>query len=160
MHGKGGKRPRMDWFGLNPFEPRYPRLKRKPRKNQRGLSDIDTIWREIRTAYSDKNEKKKGRRGAKKSGKGGKVRRPKRLWLSEWLVPSDHAGVFDWFVSRDEQALWLTAGYREAAKKRYVQGLGWYRLDDYPEKPGSATWGLTTYDGARKPAYAAYAAVP
>lgn len=168
----------MDWWGHNPFESRFPRLKAKPIRRERGLSDIDTLWKEIRAAYGGKGKgKKKGKGHAKgtgkkaaaaakrgKRGKGKKrgkgTRAPKRLWLSEWTVPSDHAGVFPYFVSRAEQASWLTAGYRLAAKAKYVKGLGWYRLDDYPETPTSPTWGLLTYEGVRKPSFPAFAAVP
>jgi hypothetical protein len=171
MRLKGGRLPRMDWYGLNPFENRFPNLKKKPIRRERGMSDIDTVWQELRRLYGGRKKggggkgSRKGKRAAvakkRKKRKGGRrVKPPKKLWLSEWLVPSDHTGVFDYYVSREEQARWLSAGYRLAAKRKYVRGLGWYRLDDYPEAPGSPTWGLMTNEGVRKPSYWAYASVP
>ena len=183
-----GRMPSMDWYGHNPFEFRFPRLAAKPIRQERGVSDIDTLWTEIQAAYGVETKQKKdkakgkgkgkakgkGKKAAvavkkgkkrgkeKKRGKGGKgtTRAPTRLWLSEWTVPSDHAGVFPYFVSQAEQARWLTTGYQIAAKERYVEGLGWYRLDDYPETGSNPTWGLLTYEGGSKPALSAFAAVP
>lgn len=186
-----GRKPSMDWYGHNPFEFRFPNLAAKPIREERGISDIDTLWSEIQTAYGVKTKGKakgkgkdkakgkgKGKRKGKKSvaaaaakkGKKGKRKKgkkrskptkaPTRLWLSEWTVPSDHPGVFPYAVSRDEQARWLSTGYQIAARQKYVEGLGWYRIDDYPETGSNPTWGLLTYGGVAKPALSAFAAVP
>jgi hypothetical protein len=139
-----GRPPRMDWYGHNPFEARYPRINDRPIGDFRGLNDIDTLWREVRRHY-------RGFRG----------RRPRKLWLSEWTVQSDHASyVFPYSVSRAEQAKRLKAGYRLARHQDYVKGMGWYQLIDYPPAPSNPTWGLITYDGTRKPAFRAYRRLP
>lgn len=139
-----GKRPPMDLYGHNPFDPRAPKLKDDPIRKFRGLNDVDTLWKEIKRAY-----------GRQKKG------RPKRLFLSEWTLQSDHdSGVFAFHVSRAEQARRLTAGYNMVRKLKYVDALGWFSLYDYPDTAVNPSWGLITYEGVVKPAYAAYAAVP
>jgi hypothetical protein len=141
---KSGRRPRMDLWGHNPFDPRFPNLKQKPRGKFRGLNDLDTIWDEIKEAY---RRQKRGR--------------PRRLWLSEWTVQSDHdSTVFNFHVSREQQARYVTAAYRLARRLKYVDALGWFSLYDAPEGPLSPTWGLLTYNGLQKPAYSAYKSVP
>ena len=108
------------------------------------LNDIDTLWKEIRRAY-----------------RGNAKRRPTKLWLSEWTIQTDHDSyVFDFHVSRAEQARRLKRGYKLARRTRYVQGMGWYQLIDYPPAPTNPTWGLMTYAGAHKPAFAAYRGLP
>jgi hypothetical protein len=139
-----GKPPRMDWYGHNPFERRFPRIKDRPIGLYRGLNDIDTLWREVKRHY----------RGRRKG-------RPRKLWLSEWTVQSDHASfVFSFFVSRAAQARRLTAGFALARRQRYVAGMSWYQLIDYPPAPRNPTWGLITYGGQKKPAFGAYRALP
>ena len=138
-----GRPPPMDWWGHNPFEARFPNIRKRPIKDFRGLSDIDTLWREIRRHY----------RGVRK--------RPRKLWLSEYTVQSDHGSyVFPYYVSRRKQAKRLRAAYRLARRQRYVKGMGWYQLIDYPPAPSNPTWGLMTYSGERKPAFYAYKRLP
>jgi hypothetical protein len=138
----GGRRPRMDWYGHNPFEERAPRLKAGPTSawwgQTRGLSDIDTLWREIKRAY----------RGQKA---------PSKLWLSEYTIETDDpSGAFDYYVSQEEQARRVQQSYDLAKKVPYVSGMGWWALSDYPVGENNPTWGLVTYEGAPKPSYAAY----
>src|SRR4051794_25012408 len=45
--GKKARPPRMDLWGHNPFEGRLPNIKKKPIGKFRGLSDVDTLYREI-----------------------------------------------------------------------------------------------------------------
>jgi len=134
-----GRPPRLDWFGHNPFSVRYPDLRKRPYvKGLRDLSDIDTFIREIRRAYRVRHM------------------RP-RLWLSEFTVSSDHKNVaFDFFVSRQEQAQWLTAAYGIARRNGYVAGLGWFGLVDGADRRRGHTTGLLTRSGKRKPAFRAY----
>ena len=75
---------------------------------------------------------------------------------------SDHPTTLflGYYVSRQEQANWVSAAYAMADKIPYVQGLGWYRLDDQPAGNDSAAWGLMTYEGERKPSFYAYDSVP
>lgn len=145
MRLPGGRPPRMDWYGHNPFERRTPRLSDHPTRarggRKRGLNDVDTLWGELKRAYS-------GVRGANA---------PRKLWLSEFTVQSDAPSwAFPFYVSRPEQARRLSRSYALARSIPYVQGMGWFTLTDYPWGPNTPTWGLMTYPGERKPAYQAY----
>lgn len=133
-----GRRPRIDWFGHNPFSVRSPRLSRRPYSDAvRDVSDVDTLHRELRRAY----------RG----------RRAPRLWLSEFTVSARRTNrAFSFFVSERQQARWLSAAYRIACSKRYIAGLGWYTLLDEPDQTAGLTSGLLDFTGKPKPAYTAY----
>ena len=167
--GKKARPPRVDWWGHNPFEARFPNIALNPSGKFRGLNDVDTLHKELKRAYVGKKKKKKGKRkyaagSAKKKKKKKKKRKRKtpRIWLSEWTVLSDHPTTLflGYYVSRQEQANWVSAAYSMADKIPYVQGLGWYRLDDQPAGNDSAAWGLMTYAGERKPSFYAYDSVP
>lgn len=131
-----GRRPRLDWFGHNPFPFRFPNLAEIPiQGGWRDISDLDTFAKEIKRAYG----------------------RTKPLWLSEFTVQSDRrSNAFEKFVSQAEQARWLTAAFAVADQVPSVEGIGWLNLLDQPQAPSSANWGLLTSSGAPKPAYAAY----
>jgi hypothetical protein len=142
--GKGRKSrpPRLDLWGHNPFDGRLPNIKKKPRGKFRGLSDIDTLHREIDRAY---------RRNSRKVPK---------LWLSEWTVLSEPSpNLFGGFhVSPTQQATYITRAYKMVRKLKYVSALGWYRLDDEADTGTvGAAWGLLTASGATKPSFNAYA---
>lgn len=139
-----GRPPRMDLWGHNPFDGRFPDLADEPIGRFRGFNDIDTFYREIRAYY---------RRGHRKVP---------RLWLSEWTVISDKPSrIFLHFhVSPREQARWLRAAFAIARRTPYVAGLGWFTLLDEPPAPGSADWGLLRSDGEPKPAFGAYERLP
>jgi len=156
-----GAPPRLDYYGHNPYSARFPDLAEgpvpdfsayRPRPNHPGrlrlppskardINDIDTLHSELAAAY-------RGRRsGAPK------------LWLSEFAIPSGGADrAFYFFVSRAEQAHWLTAAFKLVDSASYVAGLGWYELlDEPPSVEGSLTLGLLTASGIPKPAFKAYA---
>jgi hypothetical protein len=139
-----GRPPRMDLWGHNPFDGRFPDLADDPIGRFRGFNDIDTFYREIRAYY---------RRGHRKAP---------RLWLSEWTVISDKPSrIFLRFhVTAPEQARWLRAAFAIARRTPYVAGMGWFSLLDEPPAPGSANWGLLRSDGTPKPAFGAYANLP
>jgi hypothetical protein len=139
-----GRPPRMDLWGHNPFDGRFPNLADPPIGRFRGFNDIDTFHREIRAVY---------RRGHRKVP---------RLWLSEWTVISGRpSSIFLGFhVSLRAQARWLRAAYRIARRTRYVAALGWFTLLDEPPGPGNANWGLMRVDGRPKPSFNAYRHVP
>jgi hypothetical protein len=133
-----GERPRMDWFGHNPFSVRSPKLSRPPYAAAvRDFSDVDTLHREIRRAY----------RG----------RRAPRLWLSEFTVSARRNNrAFGFHVSERAQARWLSAAFRIACSHRYIAGLGWYTLLDDADQTEGLTSGVLDSAGKPKPAYTAY----
>jgi hypothetical protein len=140
-----GRPPRMDMWGHNPFDARFPHLADKPLGTFRGFNDIDTLHAEIAREY----------RAA-----GMKV---PRLWLSEWTIVSDYPlPLFSgFFVSRKAQAQRLSAAYTIASRTPYVAGLGWFTLMD--EKlfgESVAGWGLTTVNGIHKLSFEAFQRLP
>jgi len=139
-----GRPPRMDLWGHNPFDGRFPNLADEPIGRFRGFNDIDTFYDEIRATY---------RQGHRKVP---------RLWLSEWTVISDRPSrIFvRFYVTAPEQARWLQAAFAIARRTPYVAGMGWFTLLDEPPAPGSADWGLMRSDGTPKPSFAAYAQLP
>lgn len=149
MRLPNGRPPRLDWFGHNPFPFRFPNLRKEAvAGGYRDTSDLDLFAREIARTYTR-------RCGRRRCG-----RRPK-LWLSEYAIQSDHgSGVFRTYVSRGDQARWLTAAYRIANSLPSVAGLGWLALQDEPESNLSANFGLLTASGVRKPSFFAYGRAP
>ena len=170
--GKGKKKrpPRLDWWGHNPFEGRFPDIRQPALNNLIGLSDADTLHKLLKKAYVGK--KRKGRKSRKATAsahvsKNGKKKKKARrhtppIWFSEYSVLSGHPAHFwlGFYVSDQEQAQWVGAAYQLVNSVPYVAGLGWYRLDDEPEASGSANWGLVTYTGQQKASYGAYVAAP
>lgn len=135
-----GKPPRMDWWGHNPYTPRKPDITLNPYfENGRDFSDLDTYAGEISAAY-----------------RGAHMLVP-RLWLSEFNISTDRANrAFPFFVTRPEQAVWLTDAYG-IARKLKVAGLGWYGLYDEPASVKNGyTFGLLDAAGKTKPAFDAY----
>ncbi|HET9119828.1 MAG TPA: hypothetical protein VFN72_04790, partial [Solirubrobacterales bacterium] len=172
---KKARPPRLDWWGHNPFEGRYPDIRQPALNNLIGLSDADTLHKLLKKAYvgTKKKKHKKARRAAAQSSSSAahaakKHKKKKRrrstppIWFSEYSVLSGHAAHFwlGFYVSDQEQASWVSAAYQLADSLPYVAGLGWYRIDDEPEASGSANWGLVTYSGQTKPSFAAYQAAP
>jgi hypothetical protein len=171
--GKGKKKraPRLDWWGHNPFEGRYPDIRQPALNNLLGLSDADTIHKLLKRAYLGKKKKgkKKGRRASASAvhiSKKGKKKKHRRstppLWFSEYSVLSGHGARFwhGFHVSDQEQAAWLTAAYQLVNRLPYVTGLGWYRLDDEPDTIAGSADCLVRYDGSHKASFAAYQAAP
>lgn len=147
MRLPNGRRPRLDWYGHNPFSQRFPNLRHRGFNGfpgARDMSDIDTFANEIRRTYKPTSRAFR--------------RRGPRLWLSEYTISSDRPNyAFDFFVSRRRQASFLSAAYRIARRAPYIAGLGWIGLLDDPlSVPQNLTTGLMTYEGRRKPAYHAY----
>jgi hypothetical protein len=144
MRLPNGRPPRLDEWGHNPFSYRYPKLSNPVLSGgRRDFSDLDNFIREIHSAYKPLN------------------RRP-RLWLSEYTIPSDRPDrVFNFYVSREGQAKWVTRGYEVSRNLKWVTGLGWWRLqDDDPSIPNGITGGLITYAGRPKASFWAYTARP
>jgi hypothetical protein len=136
MRLPNGKPPRLDYYGHNPFSARFPMLSSTPFAGIRDMSDVDTLYRDVKQAY----------RGHKTP----------RLWLSEFTVSARRANrAFSFFVNEREQARWLTAAYRIAHRERYIAGLGWYTLLDEPDPQQGLTSGLL--DATGKPNLSFYA---
>jgi hypothetical protein len=139
-----GSKPRLDYYGHNPFARRTPKLSQDPYyPGARDISDVDTFAREVHRAY--RRTPRFRRRGP-------------RLWMSEFSVSSDRANrAFDFFVSREDQARWLTTAFRIADRHRYIAAIGWFSLLDEPLSVARGlTTGLMTYDGFPKPSFYAY----
>ena len=141
MRMPDGQPPRLDWFGHNPYPFRYPDLRREPIEGFRDISDLDTFIREVDAVYPEK---------------------PVKLWLSEYMIQSDQRSLaFDTFVSQDQQAAWLRAGFAIANRLGdRVAGMGWFTLIDQEPTATSSHWGLLTHDLKSKPAWHAFYAVP
>jgi len=140
MRLPNGKPPHMDWWGHNPYTPRKPDITLDPYfTDGRDMSDIDTLAADIAQAYRPAG-----------------MRVP-RLWLSEFNISSDRANrAFSFYVSRSEQASWLTDAFA-IARAQHVAGLGWYGLYDEPASVANGfTFGLLQADGRAKPAFDAY----
>ncbi len=136
-----GRRPRVDWWGHNPFPFRFPKLANPPlRGGFRDISDIDTLSAETRRTF--------GRRVP--------------LWLSEYTIQSDRGSrVFATFVSRAGQARYLSAAFGIADDLGpAVAGIGWLTLLDEAPAPDSANFGLLSFALERKPAFTAMALAP
>ena len=134
-----GKRPRLDWFGHNPFAVRSPRLSRKPYSGGvRDISDVDTLHKEVNRAYPEAQ--------AEAVALG--------VHASPRCAPTARSPFF--VKSNEEQAKWVGAAYRIACRNRYIAGLGWYTLLDDPVAPGSLTSGLLDPAGRPKPDFYAY----
>ena len=69
--GKGKKKrpPRLDWWGHNPFEGRFPDIRQPALNNLLGLSDADTMHKLLKKAYLGKKKKgkKRGRRAQRRA---------------------------------------------------------------------------------------------
>ena len=137
MRLPNGKPPPLDYFGLNPYTARPPRLHQAVCcKGGRDIDDLPAFEKQLKQTYH----------------------RRVPLWLSEFTISSDSANrAFNFFVSRNEQARWVTAAYKLVNSLSYVVGLGWFNLlDDPPSVPGHLTTGLMTWNMEPKPAFYAY----
>ncbi len=140
MRLPGGRRPRMDFYGHNPFGIRMPALRESPmRFGYADFSDLDTLARWLdRYGYRDR----RGRR--------------LRLFLSEFTIPTDHSNhEFNFWVTRRTQAKWLAAALRIARRWSRIYTLGYLGLYDDPPRPDGleVNRGLLTRTGIRKLAF-------
>ncbi len=149
MRLPGGRRPRLDEYGHNPFTRTRPDIRLgayKAYPAARDISQMDTFAGELQRAY-------RGQRRFRRRGPA--------LWLSEFTVSSNRPNrAFDFAVSRPTQARWLRDAFGIAKMVR-ASGFGWFNLQDEPPNVASGlTTGLLTHDGKRKPAYRAYRRLP
>jgi hypothetical protein len=151
MRLPSGKPAPLDWYGHNPFTFRFPVLRLDPRPEAHGardFSDLDTFHAELRRIYQGQYRRFR-RRGPK-------------LWLSEFTILSDRGNHdFNYYVSRSQQAKWVSTAYRVAHRTPYVAALGWFNLmDEPPTVPWGLTTGLIAWNGRPKAAYYAYKRAP
>ena len=61
-------------------------------------------------------------------------------------------------MSPRTQAKWIANAFKIARSVKSIAALGWIHLYDEPPDPARpvSNGGLITYDGARKPGYAAF----
>jgi hypothetical protein len=143
MRLPNGTRPRMDLYGHNPFTARAPNLRKRPlRYGFADFSDLDTL-----VGWLDKYHYRTARG------------RRLRLFLSEFVIPTDHKNLsLNFWVDRQTQADWLKAALRITRRSKRIYSLGWLSLYDEPPRPyGLETnFGLIDANGNRKPSYRAY----
>lgn len=142
MRLPGGRRPRMDLFGHNPFSFREPDLANEP------LVDGSVDFSDIRRFGRLVNRQLR-RRGQRRL----------RLFLSEWTVPTGPDREFNFHVRPPTQARWIASGFRIARELQDVYGLGWVHLRDEPPSGDGkpvVRGGLLDHTGAKKPGYDAF----
>jgi hypothetical protein len=140
MRLAGGKRPRLDLYGHNPFSLRKPDL-RKP-QSRAGITDFSSLD-ELSTTIQRY------------------LRRPGRsrikLFLSEWTIPTARGdSEFNFWVTPETQADWIRAAFTIARRTSLIYALGWIHLYDDP--PGGSKGGLLDSQGVKKPGYYAFKA--
>lgn len=137
----GGRPPRLDLYGHNPFSLRSPDLRRRPSPADIiDFSDLGRFDKDLQRVL------------------GAPRRKTIKLFLSEFTIPTAEDREFNFFVAPRTQARWITAAFRIARRVRNIAGLGWIHLRDEPPIPGTAVshGGLMTHDGRKKPGYHAF----
>ena len=86
----------------------------------------------------------------------------KPFYLSEFAYPTSDGSLFGVSVSQAQQASYLTASFKVAARYPQVRMLTWFPLQDHSDgdsyaDPWGVYGGLRDLKGRRKPAYYAYA---
>jgi hypothetical protein len=142
MRLPGGRRPRLDLYGHNPFSPRRPDFSAPP--SCCGLADFSDLPR-FRRAVN----RQLGRPG----------RRSIPLFLSEFTIPTAVDRQFNFHVTPPVQAAWIRSALRLVRRTPWIAALGWINLYDEPERPDGQPVvhsGLLYSDGRPKPGYHAF----
>jgi hypothetical protein len=136
-----GRPPRMDLYGHNPFSFRRPDLRNAA--SPQGVVDLSDIGRFDRAIQRSLGRPRK---------------KTIKLFLSEFTIPTGPDSEFNFYTSPATQASWITSAFRVARQVKDVAGLGWIHLyDEAPSPPDTVVnGGLLTYDGTKKPGYAAF----
>jgi hypothetical protein len=141
----GGRRPRMDLWGHNPFSARVPNLKAPPLgSGNADFSDLDELARALDRAFAKAPLRKE---------------RHLKLFLSEYTLPTGHENwELNYYVTRRTQARWLRKAVRIARRYHRIYTLGYLGLYDDPVRPDDrqVERGLLTRSGKRKPGYRAF----
>jgi hypothetical protein len=131
-----GKPPRLDLYGHNPFSIRAPDLSNAPSpEHEIDFSDLARL-----SALVDRYLGRPGDRHPK-------------LFLSEWTIPTTPDEEFDYYLTPEAQAQWITAGLQVADELPSVYAVGWIHLYD---EPPVSYGGLIETDGTRKPGFFAW----
>ena len=81
-----------------------------------------------------------------------------KLFLSEWTIPTSPDDIeFNYWVTPQTQAQWITDAWKIVRHTNLVYALGWINVFDAPPHTGSAGGLLDRY-GNRKPGYYAFKA--
>ena len=131
-----GKRPRMDFYGHDAFSTRRPDLDAVTLgKGTADLSDIDTLNEWVRDAFGNK-----------------------RLFITNFTLPTNDNWRYDFKVSASTQASWLTAALRIAKREKYIYSLAYNGLYDEESRPDNkqVESGLIELDGTKRSAFNAF----
>jgi len=130
-----GSKPRLDYWGHNPFTFRFPELNSLMQKPApRGVvpfSDLRRLVRVLDRYYPQ---------------------RPK-LFLAEWGVPHGFTdSALDFSLNAKEARRWISSAYRIARRWDRIYTLGWI----HPVDSESSSMGLLNSSGAKKSTFKAF----
>ena len=131
-----GKRPRMDFYGHDAFSTRRPNLDAVTLgKGTADLSDIDTLHEWVDDAFPNK-----------------------RLFITNFTLPTNDNWRYDFKVSAATQASWLTAALRIAKREKYIYSLAYNGLFDEESRGDDkqVESGLIALDGTKRSAFNAF----
>ncbi len=140
-----GRRPRLDMFAINPFTERRLDLSLRKRPLRVDFDDLDWLGHHLDRLWP---------------------RRHLKIFIDELGWNTEHEALgWLYYVPRKKQAADLRKAYVLAAKFGRVDTMCQYQLYDARPHRSSNQWlnwtsGLRTWDGARKPAWRAFAHVP
>ena len=145
MKLKNGRPPRMDLWGTNPFDARFPHLADEP--------DRALPWLQRHRHPARRNRPRLPARQPQGPA-------PLDLRVDDRLRPAP-AALQRLLCLAQGQAQRLSAAFTIAARTPYVAGMGWFTLlDELPGEGEHAGWGLLDADGIPKPSFFAYKALP
>jgi hypothetical protein len=128
-----GRPPRMDMYAHNPFSYQTPTF-----------SSIRSPFGEVQ--FSDLHEL---------AGWIDKYLTPGLpIFLSEWTIPTAPDDEFNFYVTPDTQAQWITDALRLSRAWKRIYALGWINVYD---DPPTTNGGLLTQTGTPKPGFGAFA---
>lgn len=130
----GGKRPRLDLYGHNPFSGRHPSLSNP--SSPHGAVDFSDLGR--LAAWVDRYL--------------GNGKRHIDLFLSEWTIPTAPDGEFNFYVAPALQARWIDDAFSIIHSWPQIYALGWIHLVD----GGLTAGGLEYANGQPKPGFFAF----
>ena len=141
MRLPNGRRPRMDFYGHNPFTTRSPNLSNPPSRG--ALVDFSDLAR-----FDKQLQRYLGR----------PLHKTIKLFLSEFTIPTAADREFNYYVSQRTQARWITNAFKVARTVKNIAGLGWIHLYDEPPIAGKPVvhGGLLAHDGRKKLGYYAF----